>query len=133
MARNNPYQVYKQNAVNTASQGELSVMLYNGCLKFIKLAKKDIHDGDMVAKNTHLIRAQDIIREFMVTLNMDSQISNDLMRLYDYLYRQLIEANIHNDLAVLDEVEGFIVELRDTWKEAIQLNRQKQFAESGQA
>lgn len=133
MAKNNPYQVYKENAVNTASQGELSVMLYNGCLKFIKLAKKDIADGDLTAKNTHLIRAQDIIREIMVTSNMDSKVSNDLMRLYDYLYRQLIEANIHNNVAILEEVEGFVIELRDLWKEMIQLNRKQQFAESGQA
>lgn len=133
MAKNNPYQVYKENAVNTASQGELSVMLYNGCLKFIKLAKKDINDGDLAAKNTHLIRAQDIIREIMVTSNMDSKVSNDLMRLYDYLYRQLIEANIHSDVAILEEVEGFVIELRDLWKEMIQSNRKQQFAESGQA
>ena len=103
-------------------------MLYNGCLKFITLAKKAINDGNVEAKNTNLIKAQNIIHEFMVTLNMDVKVSNELMVMYDYLHRRLVEANVKSDLAILEEVEGFVTELRDTWKEAIQLNRQQQFA-----
>ncbi len=133
MAMNNPYQSYKQNSVNTASPGELTLMLYNGCLKFITLAKKAINDGNVEAKNTNLIKAQNIIHEFMVTLNMDYKVSNELMVMYDYLHRRLVEANVKSDLAILEEVEGFVTELRDTWKEAIQLNRQQQFTNSGQA
>ena len=133
MAMNNPYQSYKQNSVNTASPGELTLMLYNGCLKFITLAKKAINEGNVEAKNTNLIKAQNIIHEFMVTLNMDVKVSKELMVMYDYLHRRLVEANVKSDLAILEEVEGFVTELRDTWKEAIQLNRQQQFATSGQA
>ena len=133
MAINNPYQSYKQNSVNTASPGELTLMLYNGCLKFITLAKKAIDDGNVEAKNTNLIKAQNIIHEFMVTLNMDIKVSSELMVMYDYLHRRLVEANVKSDLAILEEVEGFVTELRDTWKEAIQLNRQQQFSNSGQA
>lgn len=133
MAMNNPYQSYKKNSVNTASPGELSLMLYNGCLKFITLAKKAIQDKNVEAKNTNLIKAQNIIHEFMVTLNMNVNVSKDLIVMYDYLHRQLVEANIKSDLAILEEVEGFVTDLRDTWKEAIQLNRQQQFSQSGQA
>lgn len=133
MAMNNPYQSYKQNSLNTASPGELTLKLYNGCLKFITLAKKAIQDGNVETKNTNLIKAQNIIHEFMVTLNMDVKVSKDLMVMYDYLHRRLVEANIKNDLAILEEVEGFVADLRDTWKEAIQLNRQQQFTNSGQA
>ncbi|USK69959.1 flagellar export chaperone FliS [Peribacillus asahii] len=133
MAINNPYQSYKQNSINTASPGELTLKLYNGCLKFITLAKKAIQDGSVEAKNTNLIKAQNIINEFMVTLNMDVKVSEQLMTMYDYLYRRLVEANVKSDLAILEEVEGFITELRDTWKEVIQLNRQQQFSQSGQA
>ncbi|WP_127762684.1 flagellar export chaperone FliS [Peribacillus asahii] len=133
MAMNNPYQSYQQNAVNTASPGELTLMLYNGCLKFIILAKKAIGDGNVEVKNTNLIKAQNIIHELMVTLNMDVNVSKQLMVMYDYLHRQLVEANIKSDLAILEEVEGFVTEFRDTWKEAIQLNRQSQFTTSGQA
>ncbi|MFI8491464.1 flagellar export chaperone FliS [Peribacillus butanolivorans] len=133
MAINNPYQSYQQNSVNTASPGELTLMLYNGCLKFIILGKKAIAEKNFQEKNTNLIKAQKIIQELMVTLKMDLAISKELMSLYDYLNRRLIEANIKSDLDILEEVEGFVMEFRDTWKEAIQLNRQKQFANSGQA
>lgn len=133
MAMNNPYQSYQQNAVNTASPGELTLMLYNGCLKFIMLAKKAINDGNVQEKNTNLIKAQNIIHEFMVTLNMDVKMSNELMLMYDYLHRRLVEANVNSDLAILEEVEGFVTEYRDTWKEAIQLNRQQQFSQGGMA
>ncbi|MFD6443206.1 flagellar export chaperone FliS [Peribacillus sp. NPDC060186] len=133
MAINNPYQSYQQNSVNTASPGELTLMLYNGCLKFITLGKKAIAENNFQEKNTNLIKAQKIIKELMVTLKIDLTISKELMFLYDYLNRRLIEANIKSDLDILEEVEGLVMDFRDTWKEAVKLNRQKQFANSGQA
>lgn len=133
MALKNPYEQYQQNSVTTASPGELTLMLYNGCLKFITLGKQAIQENNIEAKNTNIIKAQKIIQEFMVTLNMDQEISENLMHLYDYLHRQLIQANIKNDVTILEEVEGFITEFRDTWKEVIQINRQKTFANGGQA
>ena len=133
MAMNNPYKSYQQNSVNTASPGELTLMLYNGCLKFIKLAKKAITDKNVEEKNTNLIKAQNIIHEFMVTLNMDVTVSSELMVMYDYINRRLVEANVKSDPAILEEVEGLVTELRDTWKQVIQLNRQQQFTNNGQA
>ncbi|WML46068.1 flagellar export chaperone FliS [Neobacillus sp. PS3-40] len=133
MAMNNPYQSYQQNSVNTASPGELTLMLYNGCLKFIRLAKSAIVEKNIEVKNTNLLKAQKIIQELMVTLNLDQPISKDLLSLYDYLNRRLIEANIKNDVSILDEVEEFIADFRDTWKQVIQINRQKQYAQGGQA
>lgn len=133
MSMRNPYQSYEQNAVNTASPGELTLMLYNGSLKFINFAKRAINDNNIAEKNSNLQKAQSIISELMVTLNMDYEISKHMMGLYDYMNRRLIEANIKNDIEILEEVESLIIEFRDTWKEAIQLNRQKQYAESGQA
>lgn len=133
MALSNPYQSYQQNSVNTASPGDLTLMLYNGCLKFITLGKKAMEAGDIQEKNNNLLKAQNIIHELMVTLNMDVAISKDLLSLYDYLNRQLIEANLKNNPAILDEVTEFVTDFRNTWKEAIQLNRQKQFTQSGQA
>ena len=133
MAINNPYKSYQQNSVNTASPGELTLMLYNGCIKFIKLAKKAITDKNVEEKNTNLIKAQNIIHEFMVTLNMDVKVSSELMVMYDYINRRLVEANVNGDPAILEEVEGLVTELRDTWKQVIQLNRKQQFANSGQA
>ena len=132
MAVNNPYQSYQQNSVNTASPGELTLMLYNGCLKFIMLGKKAIEAGNIEAKNTNIIKAQNIIRELMVTLNMDADVSKDMMSLYDFMNRRLIEANLKNDVSALEEVEGLVTEFRNTWKEVIQINRKKQFTQSGQ-
>jgi flagellar secretion chaperone FliS len=132
MATQNPYQSYQQNSVTTASPGDLTLMLYNGCLKFIIQAKKAIADKNIEAKNTNIQKAQNIIRELMVTLNMDLEVSENMMSLYDYMNRQLIEANLKSDIAILDEVEGLVTEFRNTWKEVIQMNRQKQFSQTEQ-
>jgi flagellar protein FliS len=131
MAINNPYQAYQNNSVTTASPGELTLMLYNGCLKFIGLAKEAIENKQIETKNTNIQKAQNIIHEFMVTLNMDVALSNELMPLYDYMNRRLIDANLKNDVSILEEVESMVMEMRDTWKQVIQMNRQKQYANSG--
>ncbi|WP_409302821.1 flagellar export chaperone FliS [Peribacillus sp. SCS-155] len=131
MALGNPYQTYQQNSVNTASPGELTLMLYDGCLKFLSQAKKAIDSGSIEKRNINIQKAQNIIQEFMVTLNMDVTVSKDLMSMYDYLYRRLVEANIHNNKEIVEEVEQFVRELRDTWKQAIQINRQKQHSSNG--
>lgn len=131
MAVNNPYQSYQQNSVNTASPGELTLMLYNGCLKFIHQAKKAIEESNIEMKNTNIQKAQSIIQELMVTLNMDMEVSKNMMSLYDFMNRRLMEANIKSDASILAEVEGLVTEFRDTWKEVIQVNRQKQFSQGG--
>ncbi|MFY4775072.1 flagellar export chaperone FliS [Metabacillus sp. RGM 3146] len=132
MALTNPYQAYQQNSVTTASPGELTLMLYNGCLKFLKQARAAIEQKNIQEKNTNLIKAQKIIQELMVTLNMDMDVSENLLALYDYMNRRLIEVNMKNDLDILAEVEGYVVEFRDTWKEVVQLNRKQQFGNGGQ-
>ena len=131
MAINNPYTAYQNNSVNTASPGELTLMLYNGGLKFIHLAKKAIEDKNIELRNTNIQKIQAIIQELMVTLNTDLEISQNMMSLYDYVNHRLTEANIKNDVSILEEVEGLITEFRDIWKEVIQLNRQKQHAGQG--
>jgi flagellar secretion chaperone FliS len=127
MAMKNPYQAYRNNSINTASPGELTLMLYNGCLKFIDLGRNAIKDNKIEDKNTNLIKAQKIIQELMVTLNMDVSISENLMQMYDYINRRLVEANVKNDIEILEEVEGYVVEFRDTWKEVIQLDRKAKY------
>lgn len=125
MAINNPYQTYQQNSVITASPQELTLMLYNGCLKFIKLAKRAMEEGKIEEKNTNLIKAQAIIQEFQITLDRDIAISEGLAQLYEYINFRLIEANMKNDMAILEEAEGQVKELRDTWKEAMALVKGK--------
>ncbi len=124
---NNAYNAYKQNSINTASPGELTLMLYNGCIKFLNLARKAIEEKHIEEKNTNLQKDQNIINELIVTLNMDYEISKQILPLYEYMNRRLIEANIKNDVEIVDEVIGLVTEFRDTWKEVIKLNRQQQY------
>jgi flagellar protein FliS len=131
MVMTNPYQSYQQNSVLTASPGELTLMLYNGCLKFLHLAKKAVINKNMEEKNKNIIKAQNIIRELMITLNMDIPISKNFMSLYDFYYRHLVEANIKNDVRLIEEVEEFIEGFRDTWKEVVRINRQQTFSKNG--
>lgn len=133
MAINNPYQAYQQNSVNTATPGELTLMLYNGSLKFMKLAKKAIEEKNIELKNINLIKAQKIIQELMVTLDTSQDVGKSMMTMYDYMNRRLIEANLKNDSTMVEEVEGLMMEFRDAWKQVIQLNRQQAFAQGGQA
>jgi flagellar protein FliS len=133
MSAKNPYQAYQNNAVNTASGGELTLMLYNGCIKFIKQAKKEIEANNFEAKNTNIQKAQNIIHELMLTLDRKVELSKQILPLYEYMQFQLKEANINNDLALLDEVLGFAVEFRDTWKQVILKSRQQQFPQGAQA
>lgn len=132
MSMNQPYQAYQNNAVNTASPGDLTLMLYNGCLKFIKQAKLAIENKDIESKHINIIKAQNIITEFMVTLNTEYEVGKNMMVMYDYMKHRLIEANTKNDIKILNEVEGYVVEFRDTWKEVIKINRQQKYAVGGQ-
>ncbi|MEK4079046.1 flagellar export chaperone FliS [Solibacillus sp. FSL K6-1126] len=126
------FNAYKQNSVTTASPGELTLMLYNGCLKFLTRAKKAIEEKNIEEKNTNIQKAQAIISELMSTLNKDLEVSKQMIPLYDYMNRRLMEANINNDSAIIVEVEGLVTEFRDTWKEVIKITRQQQYGTAGQ-
>lgn len=118
-------QVYQQNKFQTASPGELTLMLYNGCLKFIKLSKEAINDNKIEVRNLNITKAQNIIRELMVTLKTDGEVGKNMLKMYDYILHQLIEANINNDVKALEEAEHYVVQFRDTWKEVIMVTRKQ--------
>lgn len=118
---------YKQNSVNTASPGELTLMLYNGCLKFLQKGKQALIEKNIQEKNNNIQKAQRIIQELMITLNQDYDIAKNMMQMYEYMNRRLIEANVQNSIEILEEVEGYVIEFRDTWKEVIRINRQQQY------
>lgn len=128
VTQNTAFNAYQQNSVTTASPGELTLMLYNGCLKFLVKAKKAIDEKNIEGKNTNIQKAQAIINELMVTLDTDQDISKQMLSLYDYMQRRLMEANISNDISIIDEVIGLTTEFRDTWKQVIQITRQQQYS-----
>ncbi|TCI64987.1 flagellar export chaperone FliS [Exiguobacterium sp. SH3S1] len=120
----NPYAAYQNNAVTTANPQELTLMLYDGALKFTRLAKLALEQGNPDLKNTNIQKTQAIFQELRLTLNKDIAISANLDSLYEYLWRRLVDANVKNDTRILDEVLDFTTELRDTWKEAMKLAKQ---------
>lgn len=120
----NPYAAYQNSAVTTANPQELTLMLYDGALKFMRLAKLAIEQGNTDLKNTNIQKTQAIFQEMRLTLNKDVAISANLDSLYEYMWRRLVDANVKNDTTILDEVLDFTTELRDTWKEAMKLAKQ---------
>lgn len=120
MAMQNPYQTYQQNSVVTSSPQELTLMLYNGCIKFIRLAGIAMNKGNVEGKHTNIIKAQNIIEELRATLNMDIELSKSMDSLYEYMVTQLVSANINNSIETLQEVEELATDFRNTWKEAME-------------
>ncbi|WP_024832782.1 flagellar export chaperone FliS [Ruminiclostridium josui] len=125
MMVNNGYNQYKENSVYTATPEELTLMLYNGLVKFIMQAQGAIDEKNIERANNSIIRAQDIVREFQVTLDMKYEVSKQLGSVYDYMYRRLIEANMKKDKEILEEVLGMAKDLRDTWTKAMKLARRQ--------
>ena len=132
MSMNNPYQTYQQNAATTATPEQLTLMLYNGCLKFITQAKKAIEENNIEARNTNILKAQDIVRELAVTLKTDTEVARNMLTMYDYIHYRLIEANVNNDIEMLKEAEEYITEFRDTWKEVIQIVKKEKSVKGDQ-
>lgn len=128
MVLNNPYATYQNNSVTTSSPGELTLMLYNGCLKFIQQAKRAVESGQIEEKNTAIQKAQAIISELMITLDSSFSVAKEMLVLYEFANSRLVDGNIKNDPALFDEAAEIITEFRDTWKQVIQMNRQKQYA-----
>jgi len=123
------YDNYKRATVETAAPGKLLLMLFDGAVRNIDNAKKAINDKDINNAHNLIVKTQNIILEFIASLNMEYEISNNLFNLYEYLYYQLVQANAGKDIDKLDEVRGFLIEFRDTWEEAMKkaavTNREK--------
>ena len=122
---NNAAEAYKRQQIMTATPEALTLMLYNGCLKFIDEGIQSVKDEKWEDANTSLQKAQNIISEFRITLDMDYDISKQLMPLYNYTYDRLVEGNIKSDVAMLEEAKGIIKELRDAWAQAMKKARQE--------
>lgn len=115
----NQHQAYMNIQVQTASPGELTLMLYNGCLKFMKQALDAINNKDFISKNANIKRSIDIVDELLITLNPKYEISNNLSALYVFIKEKLIEANLRLDVNSLSVSIELITELRDTWVVAL--------------
>jgi len=112
---------YKQVQVKTANNKKLLLMLYQGCIKFLRIAKKSIKEEDMENANEYLKKSQAIIDELRYTLDMDKggEISSNLYKLYNFMYSELISANINKEIEPIENVENLMMDLLETWKEVI--------------
>lgn len=125
MAPPNPYDKYRNNAVYTATKEELTLMLYDGALKFCNQAIVAVENNDILKANELIMRVQDIVREFQITLNRSVEVSKYFDSMYDYMYSRLLDANMKKDVLILKEVRDLIREFRDMWKDAMKLARQQ--------
>ena len=118
---NNAYSQYANNKILTASPAELTLMLYEGAIKFCNIAIMAIESKDIEKAHNNIMKVQRIIEEFQITLDFKYPIANDFNNVYNYLMRRLREANMTKDKEILEEVNGHIRTMRDTWKEVMRL------------
>lgn len=125
MALPNAYAQYNNNKVMTASPAELTLMLYEGAIKFCNVAEKAIEENDVQKAHTNIIKAQRIIDYLRQTLDMKYSVAQDFENIYSYLGTRLIEANFKKDINILKEVNEHLHSVRDTWKEVMRINSGK--------
>lgn len=113
--------IYLEQKILSAKPEELTLMLYDGLVRFIKTAKQHMASKEIEKTNNAVQRAEAIVTELQSTLNMDYDISNQLDSLYEYVNRRLFDANIQKNSEILDEVLELAETMRDTWKEAMTL------------
>ena len=112
---------YQQAATSTAGPAQLVLMLYDGALIRLEVARDAIEEGRKAAAHEALLRVQAIVDELAVSLDFDrgGEVARNLAELYDYCSRQLIEANIHKDAGLVRDVEAVIRGLRDAWDQGV--------------
>lgn len=125
MALPNAFAQYNNSRVLTASPAELTLMLYEGAIKFCNIAIVAIEQKDIQKAHTNIIKTERIVDHFRATLDMKYPVAKDFDRVYEYLQRRLLEANVKKDKEIMEEVCGHIRSMRDTWKEVMRINREQ--------
>ena len=119
MLTKNGYAAYTNNKLMTASKGELTLMLYDGAIKFCNMAIAAIEERDIQKAHTNIVKVERIIEEFQSTLNYKYPVAKDFNNVYEYLQEQLTQANIRKDKEMLKRVLKHLRTMRDTWKEVM--------------
>ena len=123
MALPSAYAQYNNSKVLTASPAELTLMLYEGAIKFCNIATVAVEQKEIEKAHIHITKVERIIDYLRQTLDMKYPVAQDFERIYSYLSQRLIEANIKKDAEILEEVNGHLRGVRDTWKEVMRLSR----------
>ncbi|MCX7787672.1 MAG: flagellar export chaperone FliS [Spirochaetes bacterium] len=115
----NPLKAYKETNIRTASQGKLIVMLYEEAIRQLDLAIQELEKKSRQLDTVHnaIVKAQDIVTELMVSLDFEKggEIAKNLLGLYLFFNRQLLEANVRKDASMLRDVRKLLQELKDAW------------------
>lgn len=109
---------YMETAIQTATPAQLLIMLYDGAIRFCKGGIEAIRNQDNEEANRCICRAEDIILEFVVTMDKSASVAEGLIKMYDYMYFRLVEANAKKEIEPIEEVLGYLLELRQTWIQA---------------
>ena len=114
----NGVSAYQETSVSTQSKGRLIVMLYDGAVKFMKLAVRELQAGNYDAKGLYINKAQDIINELNAVLDVDAggEIASNLRKLYCFMSNRLSQANLKRDIQMIQEVITLMEELNQSWK-----------------
>ena len=124
MALPGAYAQYNNSKVLTASPAELTLMLYDGAIKFCNIAILAVEQKDIEKAHNHITKTEKIIDYFRQTLDMSYPVAEDFDRVYSYLSKRLVEANLKKDKEILEEVNLHLHSMRDTWKEVMNRNKQ---------
>lgn len=119
MIANKGYAAYNNSKLMTASPGELTLMLYEGAIKFCNIAIVAIENKDIQKAHTNIVKVENIIEEFRATLDHKYPVAEDFEKVYVYIYDRLVEANMKKDKEILEEVLKHLRTMRDTWKEVM--------------
>ena len=119
------YQQYERSKILTASPAELTLMLYEGAIKFANIAIMAIEKNDIEKAHTNITKVERIIEEFQATLDFKYPVAKDFDQVYKYIYECLIDANLHKDKEPLEEALRHLRTMRDTWKEVMRLGKVK--------
>ncbi|MDH2066270.1 flagellar export chaperone FliS [Pantoea sp. GD03673] len=114
-----------ESAVMSASQQQLVVMLFDGALSALIRARLFMQDGNIEGKGSSISKAINIIEAGLkegLAENRGDELADNLLDLYNYMTRRLLQANLHNDVAAIEEVEGLLRNIADAWKEVVQPN-----------
>jgi flagellar protein FliS len=108
---------YRQQSILTATPGQLVVMLYDGCLRFLYQSAHAMRAGDRAEAEVRLRRAESIIDELLATLDMErgDEVASRLQGIYVFCRRHLLEARVEQDAAMVEKVSELLQELRDAW------------------
>lgn len=125
MALPNAYAQYNNSKILTASPAELTLMLYEGAIKFCNIGIAAIEEKSIEKAHINIVKAQKIVDHFRMTLDMKYPVAEDFERVYSYLAVRLVEADVRKDKEILTEVRTHLHSMRDTWKEVMRINREK--------